>query len=121
MQMSLRKAVCRDYAMQVFTWLLRSVSQPVCLHDLLWCLVSALQKPPKPEEAKPGSASKKEKDETNRDRQEDDAQNIATKEREEGFEHQCLTCLWWEGQFQLYQYFLLQGRFISCLVDLVSV
>jgi E3 ubiquitin-protein ligase MYCBP2 len=43
MQFSLRKAVCRVYALQAFNWLLRSVSQPVCLHDLLWCLVSALQ------------------------------------------------------------------------------
>lgn len=29
MQQSLRKAVCRSYAMQAFTWLLRSVSQVI--------------------------------------------------------------------------------------------
>ena len=46
MQFSLRKAVCRVYAMHTFNWLLRSVSQPVCLHDLLWCLISALQQQP---------------------------------------------------------------------------
>ncbi len=29
--------------MQALNWLLRSVSQPACLHDLLWCFVSALE------------------------------------------------------------------------------
>jgi len=46
MEFTLRKAVCRAHAMQAFNWLLRSVSQPVCLHDLLWCLISALQQQP---------------------------------------------------------------------------
>lgn len=44
MKMTLRKAVCRVYAMQAFNWLLRSVTQPVCIHDLLWCLISSLEK-----------------------------------------------------------------------------
>ncbi|KAG0414124.1 hypothetical protein HPB47_008717, partial [Ixodes persulcatus] len=47
-QQSLRKATCRVYAMQAFNWLLRNVTQPTCLHDLLWCLVAALS-PPAPE------------------------------------------------------------------------
>ena len=29
--------------LQAFNWLLRSVSQPACLHDLLWCFVSVLE------------------------------------------------------------------------------
>jgi E3 ubiquitin-protein ligase MYCBP2 len=40
---ALRKASCRTFAMQALNWLLRSVSQPACLHDLLWCFVSALE------------------------------------------------------------------------------
>lgn len=47
-QQSLRKATCRIYSMQAFNWLLRNVTQPTCLHDLLWCLVAALS-PPGPE------------------------------------------------------------------------
>jgi E3 ubiquitin-protein ligase MYCBP2 len=43
MTVALRKAACRTYAMQALNWLLRSVSQPASLHDLLWCLVSALE------------------------------------------------------------------------------
>lgn len=44
-QQSLRKATCRIYSMQAFNWLLRNVTQPSCLHDLLWCLVAALSPP----------------------------------------------------------------------------
>jgi len=43
MTMALRKAACRTFAMQAFNWLLRSVSQPACLHDLLWCFAAALE------------------------------------------------------------------------------
>ena len=43
MTQALRKAVCRSFALQALNWLLRSVSQPACLHDLLWCFVSALE------------------------------------------------------------------------------
>ena len=43
MTQALRKAACRTYALQALNWLLRSVSQPACLHDLLWCFVSALE------------------------------------------------------------------------------
>ena len=43
MTQSLRKAACRTYALQALNWLLRSVSQPACLHDLLWCFVAALE------------------------------------------------------------------------------
>ncbi len=43
MTLALRKAACRAFAMQALNWLLRSVSQPACLHDLLWCFVAALE------------------------------------------------------------------------------
>ncbi|XP_063236464.1 E3 ubiquitin-protein ligase MYCBP2 isoform X2 [Bacillus rossius redtenbacheri] len=50
MRQALRKAACRVYAMQALNWLLRSVTQPVCLHDLLWWFVAALTPaPPEPE------------------------------------------------------------------------
>ncbi|KRT81356.1 hypothetical protein AMK59_5684, partial [Oryctes borbonicus] len=42
MKQALRKAMCRVYAMQSLNWLLRSVTQPVCLHDLLWWFVTSL-------------------------------------------------------------------------------
>lgn len=42
MKQALRKAMCRVYAMQALNWLLRSVTQPVCLHDLLWWFVTSL-------------------------------------------------------------------------------
>lgn len=38
----IRKAMCRVYAMQALNWLLRCVTQPVCLHDLLWWFVTSL-------------------------------------------------------------------------------
>uniref|UniRef100_A0A0K2UH48 RCR-type E3 ubiquitin transferase n=1 Tax=Lepeophtheirus salmonis TaxID=72036 RepID=A0A0K2UH48_LEPSM len=40
---SIRKASCRTYAIQALNWLLRSVSQPDCLHDLLWFFVASLE------------------------------------------------------------------------------
>ncbi|KAG8222416.1 hypothetical protein J437_LFUL004875 [Ladona fulva] len=42
MRQALRRATCRVYAMQALNWLLRNVTQPVCLHDLLWWFVVAL-------------------------------------------------------------------------------
>ncbi|XP_069950165.1 E3 ubiquitin-protein ligase MYCBP2 isoform X3 [Cherax quadricarinatus] len=42
MRHATRKAAARVYAMQALNWLLRSVTQPTCLHDLLWCFVAAL-------------------------------------------------------------------------------
>lgn len=42
MRHSTRKAAARVYGMQALNWLLRSVTQPTCLHDLLWCFVSAM-------------------------------------------------------------------------------
>ncbi|XP_046683725.1 E3 ubiquitin-protein ligase MYCBP2 isoform X4 [Homalodisca vitripennis] len=42
MRRALHKATCRVYAMQALNWLLRSVTQSTCLHDLLWWLVAAL-------------------------------------------------------------------------------
>ncbi|XP_044762914.1 E3 ubiquitin-protein ligase MYCBP2 [Coccinella septempunctata] len=42
MRQALRKAMCRVYAMQALNWLLKSVTQPLCLHDLLWWFVTSL-------------------------------------------------------------------------------
>ena len=42
MKQALRRAACRVYAMQAFNWLLRSVTQPIGLHDLMWWFVSSL-------------------------------------------------------------------------------
>ncbi|CAH0546546.1 unnamed protein product [Brassicogethes aeneus] len=42
MKHALRKAMCRVYAMQALNWLLHSVTQPICLHDLLWWFVTSL-------------------------------------------------------------------------------
>ncbi|XP_046440285.1 E3 ubiquitin-protein ligase MYCBP2-like isoform X2 [Daphnia pulex] len=42
MELALRKASCRVFAMENLSWLLQNVTQPVCLHDLLWWLVSSL-------------------------------------------------------------------------------
>ena len=43
MTTGLRKAAARSYAMQALNWLLRNVSQPDCLHDLLWCFAASLE------------------------------------------------------------------------------
>lgn len=42
MRHALRKAVCRVFAMQGLNWLVRTVTQPTCIHDLLWFFVSSL-------------------------------------------------------------------------------
>lgn len=39
---SLRQAACRMYAMQALNWLIRNVTQLICLHDLLWWFVASL-------------------------------------------------------------------------------
>ena len=39
---AVRRLTCRVYALQAMRWLLHSVSQPTCLHDILWCFVSSL-------------------------------------------------------------------------------
>ena len=77
MQLTLRKAVCRAYAMQAFNWLLRSVSQPVCLHDLLWCLISSFQ------DSKSLNEKPKKKDEEKGD----EILLGGVKEKDSGFEH----------------------------------
>ena len=76
MQLTLRKAVCRAYAMQAFNWLLRSVSQPVCIHDLLWCLISSFNDPK--------SFVEKPKKEDEKD---EEADLHPPREKETGFEH----------------------------------
>ena len=55
MKSALRKASCRSLALQALNWLLRNVSQPMALHDLMWFFVDSLT----PNETKP-----KEKEET---------------------------------------------------------
>ena len=42
MKQALRRAACRVYAMQALNWLLRTVTQPICLQDLLWWFVASL-------------------------------------------------------------------------------
>ena len=85
MQQSLRKAVCRSYSMQAFTWLLRSVSQPVCIHDLLWFLISSWQLQPAVKET--NKNCKKDKDVVNAALKDDNDLRMTQKEQEEGFEH----------------------------------
>lgn len=34
--------MCRVHAMQALNWIIRSVTQPMCLHDLLWWFVTSL-------------------------------------------------------------------------------
>ncbi|CAI9731993.1 E3 ubiquitin-protein ligase MYCBP2-like [Octopus vulgaris] len=42
MRHALRKAICRVFAMQGLNWLVRTVTQATCIHDLLWFFVSSL-------------------------------------------------------------------------------
>jgi E3 ubiquitin-protein ligase MYCBP2 len=42
MKNALRKSSCRTLALHALNWLLRNVSQPVALHDLMWCFVASL-------------------------------------------------------------------------------
>ncbi|XP_076287336.1 MYC binding protein highwire isoform X6 [Lasioglossum baleicum] len=51
MKQALRRAACRVYAMQALNWLLRSVTQPICLHDLLWWFSASLTPVVTPEPA----------------------------------------------------------------------
>ncbi|XP_037071412.1 E3 ubiquitin-protein ligase MYCBP2-like [Pollicipes pollicipes] len=39
---AIRRGACRVYALQALNWLLRSVTQPTCLHDLLWYFIQSL-------------------------------------------------------------------------------
>lgn len=40
---SLRVATCRIYSLQALNWLMRSVTQASCLHDLMWWFVTSLK------------------------------------------------------------------------------
>lgn len=42
MKRSIRITICRIYALQAYNWLIRSVTQSVCLHDIMWWFVSSL-------------------------------------------------------------------------------
>ena len=42
MKIALRKSSCRTLALQALNWLLRNVSQPVSLHDLMWAFIDSL-------------------------------------------------------------------------------
>lgn len=43
MRRSLRVATCRIYSLQALNWLMRSVTQTSCLHDLMWWFVTSLK------------------------------------------------------------------------------
>ena len=45
--------------MQAFNWLLRSITQPTCIHDLLWHFVGALTPPPPEQEEEEDEGEKK--------------------------------------------------------------
>lgn len=42
---SLRVATARIYSLQALNWLMRSVTQTSCLHDLMWWFVTSLKPP----------------------------------------------------------------------------
>ncbi|GAB0089301.1 hypothetical protein DMENIID0001_038200 [Sergentomyia squamirostris] len=42
MKRSLRVATCRIYSLQALNWLMRTVTQTICLHDLMWFFVTSL-------------------------------------------------------------------------------
>ncbi|XP_058840925.1 E3 ubiquitin-protein ligase highwire [Topomyia yanbarensis] len=42
MTRNLRKTVCNIYSLQALNWLLRSVTQPIGLHDIMWWFISSL-------------------------------------------------------------------------------
>ncbi|RWS30275.1 E3 ubiquitin-protein ligase MYCBP2-like isoform X6, partial [Leptotrombidium deliense] len=42
MKNAIRKVACRTYALNALNWLIRIVTQPVALHDLMWSFVCAL-------------------------------------------------------------------------------
>jgi E3 ubiquitin-protein ligase MYCBP2 len=39
---NLRKAICSVYGLQALNWLLRTVTQTMCIHDIMWWFVSSL-------------------------------------------------------------------------------
>jgi E3 ubiquitin-protein ligase MYCBP2 len=39
---NLRKAICSVYGLQALNWLLRTVTQTMCVHDTLWWFISSL-------------------------------------------------------------------------------
>ncbi|XP_071483043.1 E3 ubiquitin-protein ligase MYCBP2-like [Diadema antillarum] len=63
MKQALRKGACRVYSMQALNWLLRSVTQLTCLHDLLWHFVAALTPPQGEKEGEEDGENSKEKEE----------------------------------------------------------
>lgn len=42
MTRNLRKTVCNIYSLQALNWLLKSVTQPIGLHDIMWWFISSL-------------------------------------------------------------------------------
>ncbi|KAI1288150.1 E3 ubiquitin-protein ligase MYCBP2 [Halotydeus destructor] len=42
MKNTIKKTACRTHALQALTWLLRNVTQPTGLHDLMWSFVTSL-------------------------------------------------------------------------------
>ena len=39
---NLRKAICSVYGLQALNWLLRTVTQTMCVHDIMWWFISSL-------------------------------------------------------------------------------
>lgn len=39
---NLRKAICSVYGLQAHNWLLRTVTQTMCVHDIMWWFISSL-------------------------------------------------------------------------------
>lgn len=59
MKQALRRAACRVYAMQALNWFLKTVTQPICLHDLLWWFVASLTPIPSDSEDIPEEDNRK--------------------------------------------------------------
>lgn len=39
---NLRKAICSVYGLQALNWLVRTVTQTICVHDIMWWFISSL-------------------------------------------------------------------------------
>ena len=69
---------------QALNWLLRSVTQPTCLHDLLWCFVAALT-PANPHHVVPAAPSEDPhpQDQLHIHHHRDKAHDLVSREKEE--------------------------------------
>ncbi|XP_062580615.1 E3 ubiquitin-protein ligase MYCBP2-like [Saccostrea cucullata] len=76
MKQALRKAACRVFAMQALNWLLRSITQTVCLHDLLWFFVSSLMPTGGEEEEQEEEEEDKDKEKKKKDPPKKDHEDV---------------------------------------------